>query len=264
MNRLSDTLAPLRAQNARVVLESGIKCMWRYAAVILFMIPAALAQAAEQNFSVQEDGLVRFKASVSGITRVSVVGDRIASIVNDDGTSVYQVKNDEQTGDIFLRYVGPSEMPDKEGGYIVTEKGYTVAYEVLPIRSSTQTALIKIKPHNEESHLADGPPNSGVGDFADTSFGAGDGYAAQLTAATRETIMKKIRSPAPKTGRHGTLVSSHRMGDLVGEVRVASAGKAGRLVKEQDFFKAGVLSVWVQRKSLTGGERSWVVVVRKR
>ncbi len=230
------------------------------ATLLIFVALVDPAAAAIQKFSVNENGLVRLKASITGITRISVEGDRIASIVNDDETSVYQVKNDENTGDLFLRYVGPEGMPEKEGGYIVTEKGLTLAYEILPIRASTQTVLIKVK--GTQSSEAISSISSNSGGFAGTSIGGGDGFAGDLTNATRETIRSKIRSPRPGSSRNGALVASHVMGDLVGEVRVASAGKGARQVREQDFYRKGVLSVWVQKKSLAAGERSWVVVVR--
>lgn len=217
--------------------------------------------AAEQRFTVREDGLVRLKASVTGITRISVVGDRITDIVNDDEVSVYQVKNDEKTGDLFLRYVGEEGLPEKEGGYLITEKGRTVAYEMLPIKASTQTVLITLKGIDPEPASAGG---GDAGSFANTSFGGGDGLSSQLTNATRETIVSKIRSPRPGGGGNGALISSHRVGDLIGEVRVAAAGKAARQVREQEFYRRGVLSVWVQKKSLAAGERSWVVVVRNK
>ena len=223
------------------------------------LVLACPLKADEQRFSVAEDSLVRLKASLTGITRISVVGDRIASIVNDDSTSVFQVRNDAQTGDLYLKYVGAEETPAKEGGYLVTEQGRTVAYELLPVRSGTQTALITIK---------GAEPDAGRGfetdSFAGTTMGAGDGLAARLTAATRETIYAKIRTAAPRSGSDGVLIASLRMGELTGELRVAAAGKAARMVREQDFFRAGVLSVWVQKKSLTAGERAWVVVVRGR
>lgn len=215
--------------------------------------------ADEQRFSVAEDSLVRLKASLTGITRISVVGDRIASIVNDDATSVFQVRNDAQTGDLYLKYVGAEETPAKEGGYLVTEQGRTVAYELLPVRSETQTALITIK--GAEPETGRGFETDG---FTGTVQGAGDGLAARLTAVTRETIQAKIRTAEPGGGSDGTLIASQRVGDLTGELRVAAAGKAPRMVREQDFFRTGVLSVWVQKKSLAAGERSWVVVVRGR
>lgn len=232
----------------------------KLAAVLAAGLAAACpVYAADQRFTVAEDGLVRFKASITGITRVSVVGDRITSIINDNETSVYQVRNDEKTGDLFLKYAGPEGMPGKEGGYLVTEKGLTVAYEVLPIRASTQTALITVRSKTPEAETA-----SDSGSFAETSIGGGDGLAGQLTAATRDTIRAKIRSPLPGSGRNGALITSHRTGELVGEVRVASAGKSPRQVREQEFYRPGVLSVWVQKKSLAAGERSWVVVVRSK
>lgn len=232
----------------------------RLAAVLVAGLGAACPLlASEQRFTVSEDSLVRLKASVTGITRISVVGDRIASIVNDETTSVFQVRNDTRTGDLFLKYVGAEETPGKEGGYLVTEQGRTVAYEILPTRADTQTALITIKSVHAE-------PDTGSESerFAEDAVGGGDSLAAQLTAATRETIQSRIRTPFPHSGGDGALTGSHRVGELTCEVRVAFAGKSARQVREQEFYRSGVLSVWVQKKSLAAGERSWVVVVRAR
>ncbi|WP_211299554.1 TraK domain-containing protein [Pukyongiella litopenaei] len=230
------------------------------------LMVAGAAQAGTETHSVREDGLVRFRASITGITRVSVKGDRITSIVNDDQASVYQVRNDKNTGDIFIRYVGPDNtMPDKEGGYLVTEQGRTVAIEILPIRASTQTIIVKLAGVPATATSA-GAASSGdaAGGFAETSIGGGDRLVAQLTDATRKTILRKIRTPWPKSGRNGTLISSLRIGDLVGEVRVASAGASPKQVREQEFYRSGVLAVWVQKNSLAARERSWVVVVRNK
>ena len=228
------------------------------------LVCAALSASANpQRFKVDEDAMVRFRASINGITRISVVGDRISSIVNDNETSVYQVRNDEQTGDLFLRYVGPEGLPEKEGGYLVTEGGQTLAYEILPKRSSTETVLITIKGGAfDDAAATDASDGRLSGDFASTSFGASDSVTGNLVDATRQTIAAKIGSPAPTRGSSGTLVASHRMGDLVGEVRVAAAGKTARAVREQEFYRDGVLAVWIARKDLLAGERAWVVVIR--
>jgi len=228
-----------------------------------FVLLAFAAAANTQRFKVNADDLVRFRASVDGITRISVVGDRITSIVNDNETSVYQVRNDEQTGDLFLRYVGPEGLPEKEGGYIVTEAGTTIAYEIIPKRSSTETVLISINGGAPgASSAADASDGRLSGDFASTSFGANDSVTGGLVDATRRTIAAKIGSPAPTRGSNGALVSTHRMGDLLGEVRVAAAGKSARGLREQEFYRDGVLAFWIARKDLAAGERAWVVVIR--
>ncbi len=228
-------------------------------ATLALLIFTGAAMCAEQRFTVREDGLVRFKVSVTGITRLSVVGDRIADIISDNDVSAYQAKGDEKTGDRFLRYVGQDEKPRKEGGYLITEKGRTIAFEILPIQATTQTILITVKPNEAR---ADEITRSES--FADSSLGSGDGLVSALTAATRETIHKGIRTPKPKSGKNGALVRSIGVGDLVGEVRVAAAGKSARQIREQEFYTSGVLSVWVQKASLAAGERSWVVVVRNK
>lgn len=225
----------------------------------LSMFFANTSVAGEERHKVKENGLVRFKASTSGITRISVLGDRIASIINDDEASLYQVKNDEKTGDIFLRYVGPEEMPAKEGGYLVTEQNRTLAFEILPIKASTQTILITlvgVEPPAEVTARNEG--------FAGAEIGPGDGLAAQLSETTREVIRRAIHKPVPTSGRNGALIRTLRVGDMTGEIRVAAAGKSPRQIREQEFYRPGVLSVWVQKTALAAGERSWVVVVRNR
>ena len=227
------------------------------------LLAALGAGAAAQTLSVREDGLVRFNVSTKGVTRISVIGQRIKQIISDGEMTMFESRADEQTGDLFLRYTGlDGTKPDNEGGYLITEEGMTVAYTMRPIAAETQTVLIDIKPSRLREADDEQPVAAG---FADTSVsGSGGGLAAELTRATRETINQGIRSAYPTSGRNNARIRKIPVGDLIGEVRVAKAGKDARQVREQEFYRDGVLAVWVQNNSLGAGQRSWVVVVRKK
>ncbi len=212
--------------------------------------------------AVREDGLARFNVSTTGVTRISVMGQRIKQIISDSDMTMFESRADDVTGDLFLRYSGqPGTRPEPEGGYLITEKGMTIAYLMRPITAETQTVLIDIKPSRQREDEAGAVEDEG---FVSTSLSGGGGIAEELTEATRETIRKGIRTAFPQSGANNALIRSVAVGDLVGEVRVAKAGKAARQVREQEFYRAGVLSVWVQDASLAAGERCWVVVVRKK
>jgi hypothetical protein len=117
--------------------------MWRAVLLAMVLLGGAMpALATPQRHSVNEDGTVRFRATTIGITRVSVLGDRIVSIVAD--ASSYDMRNDANTGDVFLRFTGQGD--GSEGGYIVTESGMTVSYTVSPSNNPTETVLITIRP----------------------------------------------------------------------------------------------------------------------
>ena len=57
--------------------------------------------AKPQNITAREDQTVRFLVSTAGITRLSVVDDRIRKIVNDTRSTNFELQNDESTGDVF-------------------------------------------------------------------------------------------------------------------------------------------------------------------
>ena len=92
---------------------------WRrlVAAVVLGLAALWAGDAAAERLSVLEDGLVRFNAATTGVTRVSVIGQRIKQIVSDGDMTMFESRADEDTGDLFLRYAGqPGTKPEPEGG----------------------------------------------------------------------------------------------------------------------------------------------------
>ncbi|HBG97251.1 MAG TPA: hypothetical protein DDY29_00480 [Rhodobacteraceae bacterium] len=219
--------------------------MWRAVLLAMVLLGGAMpALATPQRHSVNEDGTVRFRATTIGITRVSVLGDRIVSIVAD--ASSYDMRNDANTGDVFLRFTGQGD--GSEGGYIVTESGMTVSYTVSPSNNPTETVLITIRPVR--------PREAGA---AAAAAAARPAVAGRTALSTDNVIAEKITRPqAPR--RNGR-VATYRANGLVATVRAASAGAQGRLLREQEFYAEGVRAVWIQRRSLGPRETSWVIVV---
>ena len=81
------------------------------------LVVSASTVDAAQNRSASPDDTVSFSVSSTNVTRISIKGDRIRRIVNDE--SAFEMMNDEETGDIFLRAVG--QATEGERGFLVTE-----------------------------------------------------------------------------------------------------------------------------------------------
>ena len=218
--------------------------------ILLAVLFTALPAAALQKFTVAPDGFVRFEAATDGITRLSVKGDRIRKIVNAE--TRFEMSNDSETGDVFLKHLGGEVEP--ETGYIVTEKGITLSYELTPVERGSESILISIE--GDETEEASKFRASTAGGFSDP-------VAATLTGFVREVITSKIGTKQAPKRKNGARVSSYKRDGYRANILVARASKGGRLVRAQDFYRDGVLAIWVDKSSLAPGEASWVVVVTR-
>lgn len=222
---------------------------------------------AEQRLSVRADRKVSFHAAAGGVTRISVSGDRIRKLIHDD--SAFETMNDEETGDVFMRYVGDQSKLAPETGHIITESGTTIPYEITPrISADAETVVITITGGAKNAAASapgvapapvEPPP------FLDDSTGAGDsgGYSDTLVTFLRKTIVRHIGRKAPPKSGNGTVIASEKSGGLRAKVIVARVGAGGGLVRPQAFYGSRVVAVWVDRQSLGPNERTWVVVVEK-
>ncbi|RYG89920.1 hypothetical protein EU803_14955 [Loktanella sp. IMCC34160] len=219
------------------------------ALAVLFALTASVALAA-QVLRTDPDGSVGFNVSTTGVTRVSVVGDRIRRIVNDG--SIFEMSNDEETGDVFFRAVG--EGTESETGYIVTERGVTIGYTIQPVARSVPPVLITINGQEapeEEAAAAD--------------FGAGVGFsddvALMMSEIVREVAREHVLGRDVPRGRDGRVVARSSGDGWTASVRIAVAGAEGRLVREQDFYGTGVRAVWIANPHLPAEGRTFVIVV---
>lgn len=226
----------------------------------------ASASYADQKHSTRPNGTVRISGSATDVTRISVSGDRIRRIIKDQ--SNFQEMNDESTGDVFLRYGGAQDKLVPETGYIITERGVTISYELTPKANlGAETVVIQV------NGVPDSPSALGVTAssaskappvFELAAGDSGGGYSSGLVALAKATINKHIGNKAPPARKHGSQVASETGNGFRARVLVATGGSGGRYIRPQDFFNSKVVAVWVERNGLGKNERAWVVVVEKR
>ena len=234
------------------------------AALLALMTTVA---AADQRLSARPNGTVRITGSATDVTRITIAGDRIRRIIKDQ--SAFQEMNDEATGDVFLRYGGPQDKLTPETGYIITEKGATISYELTPkLGLGAETVQISIAGSPAAATAGATGAARASGRRAEPAFElaageGGGGYSGSLVAFARSVINKHVGFKAPPSRAHGAVVASERGSGMRARVVVAAAGASTRYVRPQEFFRSGVLAVWVERHALNPRERAWVVIVEK-
>ena len=227
--------------------------MMRITLSMVFMILATATYAA-QTVTVLPDGTIKIAASLKGVTRVAINGDRIRRFVNDG--SLFEMVNDEETGDAFLRYVG-GEAFEPETGFIITEGGVTINYQIRASRTASEAVLVTIKGGPKEQKAAEAEETFASG----VTAGAGESYDGDLATFVRRVIQEKVgrRRPGSKSGNG--VVATVRDGAWRAKVMVVRAGATGGQVSHQTYFKPGVLAVWVDTPILGPKAATFVVVV---
>lgn len=210
-----------------------------------------LAAQAAQNLRTDANGEVGFNVSTTGVTRVSVVGDRIRRIVND--SDAFEMTNDEATGDVFFRALG--EATRSETGFIVTESGVTIGYTMQPTNRAVASVLITITGQEQEA----------AQDAADFSggFGYSDDVAMMMTDIVRDIAIEHVVGRDVPSGRDGRTIRRVNGDGWKATVRIAVAPDAGRLVREQDFYAQSVRAIWIANPSLGANERTFVIIVEE-
>jgi hypothetical protein len=212
------------------------------------MLSATIVSAA-QNLRTDADEQVGFNVSTTGVTRVSIVGDRIRRIVND--SEFFEMSNDEATGDIFFRALG--ETTRSETGYIVTERGTTIGYTMQPIERGVGSVLITIT--GQEQAADEEAVDFGGG------FGFSDDVASMTTDIVRDVALEHVMGRDVPSGRDGRTIRRVNGDGWKASVRIAVAGDSGRLVREQDFYAVSVRAVWIANPNLPANGRTFVVIV---
>lgn len=222
--------------------------------IVIFAMPAD----AQQRLNVRHNGSVTLEGGATEVTRISIVGDRIRRIIKDE--SFFDEMNDEETGDVFLRYSGDVDNLQTESGYILTERGATIGYQLVPRAGrGPQTIIINITGTPEPEAATSTTTDDGGFEMA--AGEGGGGYASSLVAVTKSAIDKHVIGRAPPPRPHGTSIATERAGSYRVRVRVANGGRTGRHVRPQEFYTPQTLSVWVERQNLGANDRAWVVVV---
>lgn len=222
------------------------------AGIIALVVLFGTTVDAAQNLTVEPDGTIAFEASTTGVTRLSIKGDRIRRLINT--ATDFEMTNDAETGDVFLRYLGAELLDPQETGFIVSEAGITIGYVLTPVEGSVETVVISVEGDDGEA-LRD-EASGGL-----DPIGFSDDIAAFATSIVRDVARTHVLGHPVPGGRDGRVVRQISGQGWTASLRVAVAGQSPRLVREQEFYSAGVLAVWVQKPALAAGERTWVIVV---
>lgn len=225
--------------------------MLALAGLIALGILVGSSGSAVQSLTVEPDGTIQFEASLDGVTRLSIKGDRIRRLVNTG--SDFEVTNDPETGDIFLRYIGVGYFEEAETGFIISESGQTIGYTLLPVELPVESVLITLLGVEQDTEAETGEFSPG--------FGYSDDIAEFATSIVRDIAQTHVlgrQVPSGKDGKTVRRISGQRWS---ASLKIAIAGDTARLVREQDFYRTGVLAIWVQTPQLAARERSWVIVV---
>jgi len=225
--------------------------------IFLLMFTAPLAFAANQSVKTAPDGKIVFAAALSGVTRLSIRGeDRIKELWSTN--SEFEAQLNEDTGDMFLRYIGTGR-PSTEAGFLVTEKGHTINYTLRPKDTTSETVLIGLNVPETKSSVA----QSEVA-FQTTTSSGGDGHSGKIVSFVRQVYAAHMDGKAPPRVRSGTVVRNVNGPGLRGRILSVAAGSQGGAVQAQKYYRKGVLAVFVDKPVLGPGRRTWILVVEGR
>lgn len=241
---------------------------------ILFLLSLAFAFATFSTAVLAEtvrlksrpDGQVRFDVSINGPTRISVVGDRIAKVLQ--SSSAFEMVNDEGTGDVFLRFAGGGGKVEKESGYIVTESGVTIGFVMTPETGlETQTVLISVTGTGSQAR-SNAPSGFAVNSTRQQSSGTTQVAADvpksrtdKLVRFVRAVHAKRIADRSPARLKRG-IHTSYRSGSLRARVAVTKA-PGGKPPHPKSFYRSKqTVAVWVSDHVRNG--KVWIIIVEGR
>lgn len=230
--------------------------------VFLGLSVASAVLADTVRIKTRPDAQITFDVSISGPTRISVVGDRIAKVLQSETN--FEMVNDDGTGDVFLRFSGGQA--DPESGYIVTESGHTIGFVMTPkTRLETQTVLVTLVGSTNASALQPKPSGFAVnatrGSSAASPTAASTAPAdrtSRLVQFTREAHAKRIGVRSPARLRRG-VHSSYARGGLKARIAVASAVNGAPPTAAGFYRSKRVVSVWID--DVVQGGKVWVITV---
>ena len=222
---------------------------------------ASVLHAEKQEYNFDDTKSLELKVSDTGLTRLSVQGDRLREVIGLDDT--VNVEKDEANGHLFLKGV-----KTKQTITIVTEGGALQDLTLIPTKKGSTTILLK----NETQHSTRDVKR------APLSFGEPMYSPLQPSSANpSDTIISFMRqlcagqgaAPEHKTTRTtaGGLeaASTHQLisQKFVGEVySVTNTHDHPTALCEKDFYQTGDLALAVSKKELEPGEQATLYVVR--
>ena len=228
--------------------------------IAAFLLTMQTVSADIVRLTTRPNAQISFDVSVSGATRVSVLGHRIANIRQ--SSSNYELFNDEATGDVFLRFGGGQ--PERETGHIITESGHTIGFVMVPkVELETQTVLITLNgvsssPVSSSSNASGASSGAETPGFAVNSGGSASSRTALLVQFARRAYSTRIGSRTASGQRIGAF-RSFSSGGLTAHILVAAATGNQPPAERQFYRSSQTLAVFVDR--VVSGGKVWVIVV---
>ena len=217
--------------------------------------------AEKQEFKFDDTKSLVVKVSQTGLTRLSVQGDRLREVIGLDDTVV--VDKDEANGHLFLKGVR-----SKQTITVVTEGGALQDLTLIPEAKGSTTILLKqdLQPAKSEMDRTSFPLGSSLHQTSPRqSMSAADvimGFIRQLFAGYG-TLCDKPTTRKATTGLEAVSTHHLRSHTLTGEVfTVKNTHENPTAICEKDFYQAGDLALAMSKKELEPGETAKLFVVR--
>jgi conjugal transfer pilus assembly protein TraK len=232
------------------------------ALIVLALLAGPTARAADQNLLAQDNGTVRCEASLKDLTRISLKGDKFASVskvqTGNPGEE-FQVVNEPIRGDIYLS-VGDGFKKPTLSFFGVTQKGNV--YKFLCAVGGDEAKQVFVANADAEQGERVAPVR------LPTTLDLGDKAARLITAMYEQANVEGFEqdwrplTPVQVGPLSVQLIGLYRGAVLVGEMlRIENRGeKAAELIEEQ-IAPQGALAVSIVQPRLAPQEATTVFVV---
>jgi type-F conjugative transfer system secretin TraK len=234
-------------------------------AILLMLCSIAYCTSAlhaeKQEYNFDDTKSLVLKVSDTGLTRISVQGDRLREVIGLDDT--VNVEKDEANGHLFLKGV-----KTKQTITVVTEGGALQDLTLLPTAKGSTTILLR----NEQTSKSDikrSPLSLGESIRSPLATPSAISPSNTIISFMRQLCAGQGTAPEHKTKRTTTggleATSTHHLQaqNFVGEVyTVTNTHDHPTALCEKDFYQMGDLALAVTKKELEPGEEATLYVVR--
>ncbi len=221
--------------------------------------------AEKQEFNFDDTQSIVVKVSETGLTRLSVQGDRLREVIGLDDTVV--VDKDEANGHLFLKGVRT-----KQTITVVTEGGNLQDLTLIPGTKGSTSILLKQDGQTaktDRAHTPHTPLSFGTPFHPEMNPGQANSLANNIMGIMRYvfaghgTLCEKSTTRTARTGLEAVSTHQYRAQTLVGDVyTVKNTHECPTAICEKDFYHAGDLALAFSKKELEPGETATLFVIR--
>lgn len=218
--------------------------------------------AEKQEYNFDDTKSLVLKVSDTGLTRISVQGDRLREVIGLDDT--VNVEKDEANGHLFLKGV-----KTKQTITVVTEGGALQDLTLLPTAKGSTTILLKNETQNSKTDVRRSPLSLGDSPRSPLASSSSTSPSNTIISFIRQLCAGQGTAPEHTTKRTTTggleATSTHHLQaqNFVGEVyTVTNTHDHPTALCEKDFYQMGDLALAVTKNELEPGEEATLYVVR--